>query len=428
MNELEIATRIGIAALAGLAVGFEREWSGHASGPGGRFAGIRTFAILGSVGGIAGWLSGTEAWAIGAALLLVTGALVVAAYSAATRRDPNDLDGTTEVSALAVLAIGLLAGRGLLALAGGAAAAIVFALGEKERFRRFVASVDEAEKRAALHFAVLALVVLPLLPEGPYGPFGAIRPRMIWTVVVILSGINFAGYLARRTWGHARGSLLTGALGGLVSSTAVALTFARRSRDETGHEPTLAAGTVAASTVLLPRVIVVTAALNPAFTPVALRWLAPMFLGTLAVLAVLAVTAWRRADQETYEAGDGTANPLQLGTALKMAVGFQAVLVALEYARDRFGEIGVLGGAALAGLTDMDALTMSMSRLAAGGEPMETAGAALLIGVIANTTLKAGVAVALGSRQHRRWVGLAFLAIGAVGLVSWFVMRRTGGA
>ena len=424
MNELEIATRIGIAALAGLAVGFEREWSGHASGPSARFAGIRTFALLGSVGGIAGWLAGTEAWAVGVALLLATGGLVVAAYLAATRRAPDDLDGTTEVSALAVLGVGLLAGRGLLALAGGAAAAIVFALGEKDRFRRFIASVDEAEKRAALHFAVLALVVLPLLPEGPYGPFGAIRPRMIWTVVVILSGINFAGYLARRAWGSAKGTLLTGALGGLVSSTAVTLAFARRSREEPDDEVALAAGTVAASTVLLPRVIAVTAVLNPSFMPNAARWLAPMFAGTLAVC--LAVAWWSR-ERETREPPADTTNPLQLGTALKMALAFQAVLIALEYARDRFGEIGVLGGAALAGLTDMDALTMSMSRLAAAGEPRDIAAAALLIGVLANTALKAGLATALGGRRYRWWVGLSFLIMGAIGLASWFVMRRVAG-
>lgn len=425
MNELEIATRIGIAALAGLAVGFEREWSGHASGPSARFAGIRTFALLGSVGGIAGWLAGTEAWAAGVALLLATGGLVVAAYLAATRRAPDDLDGTTEVSALAVLGVGLLAGRGLLALAGGAAAAIVFALGEKDRVRRFIASVDEAEKRAALHFAVLALVVLPLLPEGPYGPFGAIRPRMIWTVVVILSGINFAGYLARRTWGSAKGTLLTGALGGLVSSTAVTLAFARRSREEPDDEVALAAGTVAASTVLLPRVIAITAVLNPSFMPNAARWLAPMFAGTLAVC--LAV-AWRSRERETREPPADTTNPLQLGTALKMALGFQAVMIGLEYARDRFGEIGVLGGAALAGLTDMDALTMSMSRLAAGGEPRDIAAAALLIGVLANTALKAGLAIALGGRRYRRWVGLSFLIMGAIGLASWVVIRRVAGA
>ena len=425
MNELEIATRIGIAALAGLAVGFEREWSGHASGPKARFAGIRTFALLGSVGGIAGWLSGTEAWGAGVALLVATGGLIVAAYLAATRRDPDDLDGTTEVSALAVLGVGLLAGRGLLALAGGAAAAIVFALGEKDRFRRFIASVDEAEKRAALHFAVLALVVLPLLPEGPYGPFGAIRPRMIWTVVVLLSGINFAGYLARRTWGHAQGSLVTGALGGLVSSTAVALAFARRSREEPGHEVALAAGTVAASTVLLPRIVAITAVLNPSFMPEAARWLAPMFVGAIAVLLVV---AWRSAEGGTTEPPTDSTNPLQLGTALKMALGFQAVLIALEYARDRFGEIGVLGGAAVAGLTDMDALTMSMSRLAGGGEPMNIAAAALLIGVLANTVLKAGMATALGGRRYRRWVGLSFLAMGAIGTASWLVMRRAGGS
>ena len=425
MNELDIAIRIGIAALAGLAVGFEREWSGHASGPAARFAGIRTFALLGAVGGIVGWLAGTEAWGAGVALLLATGGLVVVAYQTATRRSPRDLDGTTEVSALAVLGVGLLAGRGLLALAGGAAAAIVFALGEKDRFRRFIANVDEAEKRAALHFAVLALVVLPLLPEGPYGPFGAIRPRMIWTVVLILSGINFAGYLARRTWGSAKGTVLTGALGGLVSSTALTLAFARRSREEPEDEAALAAGTIAASTVLLPRVIAITAVLNPSFTAAAARWLAPIFVGALVVCLAL---AWRSGQQATHEAPTDTTNPLQLGTAVKMALGFQAVMLALEYARDRFGEIGVFGGAALAGLTDMDALTMSMSRLAAGGEPLDTAAAALVVGIVANTVLKASLAAALGGPRYRRWVGLSFLVIGAIGVASWLVMRRTGGA
>ncbi len=194
---------------------------------------------------------------------------------------------------------------------------------------------------------------------------------------------------------------------------------------EPGHEVALAAGTVAASTVLLPRVIAITAVLNPSFMPEAARWLAPMFAGAVAVLLVV---AWRSAEAGTAEAPTDTTNPLQLGTALKMALGFQAVLIALEYARDRFGEIGVLGGAALAGLTDMDALTMSMSRLAGGGEPMHTAAAALLIGVVANTVLKAGMATALGGPRYRRWVGLSFLAMGAIGAASWFVMRRTGGS
>ncbi len=421
MNELEIATRIGIAALAGLAVGFEREWSGHATGPGGRFAGIRTFGLLGSLGGISGWLSVTDGWGAGVALLAAAAALIVAAYLAATRRDPSDLDATTEVAAMAVLGVGLLAGRGHLALAGGAASAIVLALGEKTRFRRFVSSVSEAEIRAALHFAVLALVVLPLLPEGPYGPFGAIRPRMIWTVVLLMSGLNFAGYLARRTWGRAKGNVLTGALGGLVSSTAVTLAFARRSRGSPDNERTLAAGTVAASTVLLPRVIAVTAALNPSFAGPAARWLAPMFVGALVVCGV---AVWRSSTQSEDEAPAGPTSPLELGTALRMAFAFQAILLMLELARARFGELGVLGGAALAGLTDMDALTLSMSRLAAEGEPADTAAAALLIGVLANTALKAGLAVAFGSRRYRRWVGLSFLAIGVIGMASWFLIRR----
>ncbi len=420
VDEFTIAIRLGIAGLAGLAVGVEREWSGHASGPGARFAGVRTFLLLGATGGIGGWLSDSGATPVAVGLLGAAGLMIVAAYLAATRRTPEDLDGTTEVAALAVLAIGVLAGRGYLALAGGTAAVVLFFLSEKATIRRFLTTIEEREIRAAFHVAVLALVVLPAIPEGPYGPFDAIRPRLLWGVVLIFSGLNFAGYVVRRVWGDARGFLIAGMLGGLVSSTAVTMAYARRSRSEPRYATALAAGTVGASGVLLIRILAVTFALNQAFTPRVAVWLGAM-IATATALTLFAAT---RPQESGLDQPAESGNPLQLGVAIQMALAFQAVLLLIEYARAWFGEPGVLAGAGLAGLTDMDALTLSMSRLARQDTMMETAAAALVVGVVANTLLKTTLAVVLGDPSYRRKVAPALLLMVGAAVASWLWLRN----
>jgi uncharacterized membrane protein (DUF4010 family) len=174
-----------IAALGGAAVGLERQWSGHADGPGARFAGIRTFTMLGAVGGFSGWL-----WTLGATapatILLAGGVTVVAAAYVAGSR--HDIDGTTEVAALVVLAAGLLAGMGSVRLASGIFALLTLLLVEKSRLHALVQRIDDVGLRSGVRFAVMALVILPLLPEGPYGPLGGIRPREIWALVLFFSG------------------------------------------------------------------------------------------------------------------------------------------------------------------------------------------------------------------------------------------------
>ena len=189
----ETVARLAVAALAGLAVGLEREWSGHATGPLARFAGLRTFLLIGSLGGVSGWLVGTGAETAAAVLLAGGAALIVAAYVLAARPGGHTIEGTTEVAALLVLALGVLAGLGFLELVSGATAVMVLALSEKERLRELVSRIGTGELRAALQFAVLALVVLPLLPAGSYGPLGGMQPRGLWVVVLLFSGLNFAG-------------------------------------------------------------------------------------------------------------------------------------------------------------------------------------------------------------------------------------------
>jgi uncharacterized membrane protein (DUF4010 family) len=308
----------------------------------------------------------------------------------------------------------------MLQVASGLTAVTVLALGEKDAIRRFVAGIDSHEMRAALQFAVLALVVLPLLPAGPFGPYGAIRPRMIWTVVLLFSALNFAGYLARKTLGASRGSLVTGALGGLVSSTAVTLAFSRSSRSHPERAAPLALGVVAACTVLVPRVAAITAALNPDFFPrVALGLLPMLVVGVVAVLV-----GRRRLVDGDDEAVETPRNPLDLGQAIRMAIAFQAVLLVIEFARARFGGQGVLAAAVLAGLTDVDALTLSMSRLASSPDAVVTAARGLVAGIIANTVLKTGLALTVGSAPFLRHLVPRMGAILVAGLLGFAIVSR----
>lgn len=414
--DLAAVQNLAVASLSGLAVGVEREWSGHASGPSGRFAGVRTFLLLGLLGGVAGVLSATLP---GAAAVLLGGgaALSVAAYAMAVRRHGATLDGTTEGAALVVLALGTLAGRGHLALASGATAVIVLALGEKARVRQLVRHIGEPEMRAALQFAVLALVVLPLLPDRSYGPLGGFNPRSLWTVVLLFSALNFAGYVARSAAGPARGYGVTGLLGGLISSTAVTLTFARHSRREEQLSAPLALGVLAACTMLLPRVVVVSAILNPA---VALA-LAPYLVAPLLVgIGFVVVAVLRDAPTGPYEAAIETRSPLRLRSAVLMAVAFQAALMGLDLVRRTWGAPGVLASAAALGLTDVDALTLSMSRMGDAPAAVPLAAQAIMVGIIANTVLKLALSATMGSAafRARAAAGLAGLAL-ATGIGLW---------
>ena len=403
-----------IAALSGTAVGIERQWSGHAAGPRARFGGVRTFTLLGGLGGLGGglWTAGLT----GPAVVTLAGAtaLIIAAYVAASARD---VDGTTEVAALVVLASGVLAGSGAYRIASGIIALTCLLLVEKSRLHAIVGRIDDIGLRAGARFGVMALVILPLLPQGPFGPFGGIRPRELWALVLFFSGLSFLGYVARRALGSGQGLLVAGLLGGLVSSTNVTFTFARMSRVDPGAARALAFGALAANAILYPRVLVAIAVLNVALLPAAALYLAPP---ALVAAGAVVVGAWRARAENAPPTT--IANPLQLVAALQMAAVFQAMLMLVHVAGRAWGAAGVYGSAALLGLTDVDALTVSMSRGAAYAVSLEAAAVAIGIGVLSNTVLKLGLAAALGSGRFRAITAgvLAMMAITtATALVVW---------
>ena len=411
----QLAARLGIASLVGLAAGLEREWSGHTSGPDARFAGLRTFFLLGLVGGVAGVVADLSYGEVAAALVVGGAALSVTAYAMAVRRPAAGTDGTTEAAALTVVGLGLLAGLGWTGVAAGAGAIVVLLLREKARLHWLVRQLGEPELRAGLQFAVLAVVVLPLLPTGPLFGALAIKPRALWAVVLLFSGLNFAGFLARRIVGASRGYGIAGALGGVVSSTAVTLAFSRESRSQARLGDAMAQGVLAACVVLIPRVLVVSGALSPSVAVALLPFVLPAFVAGVGVIAL----RWRTDGDNGDGVATDEANPLRLWAAIRMAVAFQLAIIVLAWVRDAWGTAGLFATSAALGLTDMDALTVSMSRPEANLSA-SMAARAIAIGMLANTLMKLVLVVTIGRSAYRRRaaLGLASLAAGsAIGLM-----------
>jgi uncharacterized membrane protein (DUF4010 family) len=405
-----------VATFGGAVVGLERQWSGHATGPNARFAGVRTFTLIGGLSGTAGWLCTLALVPIAVVLLGGLMGLIVAAYARASSRD---VDGTTETAAIVTSAAGVLAGLGYLALASAIVALTSLLLVEKPRLHALVSRIDEPEMRAGVRFAVMAVVILPLLPEGPFGPWGGVRPRTLWALVLFFSGLSFVGYVARRMAGPQQGYALAGLLGGLVSSTNVTLTFARLSRDEGSPRPALAAGVLAACALLFVRVEITSAVLSQAL---ALR-LVPVFLPAFVIGVAGLLFGLKKAGGEGADR-EGPGNPLEFRSAIQMTILFQGVLFLIHFVQAQFGAAGVLVTGALLGLTDMDALTLSMSRQAAAGTDLNLAALALATGIVSNTVVKLLIGVLVGRGAFRTIVGIGLLAMAAALVAAMLVLLR----
>lgn len=403
-----------MSALGGAAVGVERQWSGHATGPGSRFAGIRTFTLLGGLSGIAGWLLANGFQGPAVVILMGAVALVVAGYVAASRHDP---DATTEVAAMIVLAAGILSGTGSWALASGIIAITAILLVEKSRLHSLVARIPDIGLKAGFRFALMAVVILPLLPEGPYGPLGGIRPRELWTMVLLFSGISFLAYIIRSFLGGGRGYVVAGLLGGLVSSTNVTLSFSRMRTEDARTQIPLALGVVAACTMLYFRVAAAASILNPALGLAILPFaIPPALVGVLFCLNGLRRFRAPEKEEET------TPNPLQFRSALQMAVLFQLVLFMVGAVTQRWGQVGLLAAGGALGLTDVDALVISMAKTAGAAGQVYIAALATGTGILANNFLKLGVTIVFGREQFRRLAvtGLGLLTL-ATGLAVAFL-------
>ncbi|WP_424016971.1 MgtC/SapB family protein [Halorientalis pallida] len=400
-----LVLRLGIAFGVGALIGLEREQSES----GGTFAGSRTFPLFALYGALVGAFY-PDALPVAIAAIVVP---LTVAYGAKVWIE-GDIGLTTLTAALLTVLLGALAthsGRGAVVtiVVGGAATALLSAKGD---LHRFADRIDDAEQRATVKFVLVVFVVLPVLPDRELDALYGLNPRFVWLMVVFVTGLSFVAYVLSRVVGTERGIALTGILGGFVSSTATTVSMAEQTRDAPDLYQLCAFSTVVAAVVMFPRALVEVAVVNPALLPFVAVPLGAM----TAVGAVVAVVVYWRSAVETSVDAD-IENPFQLRTALFFGALFAAVLLLSDYANAWLGTSGVYATAFVSGLADVDAMTLTLSKLAAEGavEP-EVATTGIVIAAAANTLVKAGLAWIIGTRRLGKLVTAVLGVVAAVGL------------
>ncbi|HET19891.1 MAG TPA: MgtC/SapB family protein [Chromatiales bacterium] len=417
MDHFIILQHLGIALAIGLLVGTERGWHERDVEEGRRVAGIRTFALTGLLGGLIGVVA--LKLTVGFAGLAFAGfaALVVAGHWISSRNDDSQLGITTEVALLVTLSLGLLSTLGFPLIAAASAVVTTILLGLKPVLHVWLTQLSERELHAALKLLLISVVLLPLLPDQGFGPWDAFNPYHAWWMVVLVSGLSFIGYFAIKLAGPQRGIMVTSLLGGLVSSTAVTLNLARYARDDRYTPRLLAAGVLAAFSIMFPRVLIEVSVVNAELVPLLLPTLLVMTLVTLGG----AVYLWRGINPDGEVSQTRLPNPFELGNALKFGLLLALIMVLASGARAWFGDAGLYTLAVVSGLADVDALTLSVARLSTTDLALEVARNTILIAVFTNTLVKVMLATAIGGMAlGMRAASVSLLAI-ALGTVTLFL-------
>ena len=400
--EIQEFRAIGEALAIGLLIGGER-YRDRADGER-SFAGLRTFAIISLLGGV-GALLAVPMYTLAMFIALV--ALLGLGYA---REEGESLGGTTEVAALLAFWLGFAA-RDHEVLALAAAVALVVLLASKKLLHRFVAErVTDVEFLDTLKFMVVVVVVWPLLPDEAYGPYGALNPSQIWALVILVSTISYSGYILIRALGGTRGLQISSLVGGLVSTTAVTMSLAHRARENESMGRLCGVTGVLANSVQLPRLLVLLYVVD---RPLANTMAAPLLGGFAAAAGGAWLLARIRRVWADVPGGDVTLqNPYSFTPALKFALLLGAVFVASKVMGELFGQSGVFATAAVTGLADASAITLSVGAMAHEGTlATASAGWAVLIATAANALLKCVIAAANGTWTLVFWLAGGFVTM-----------------
>ena len=411
MTQTELFYRFGVALIIGILIGMERE---HAKPDDEKmFAGIRTFALLalaGCTGALLVDVTGTAATFLG--VLVIIGALIAVSYFVSARK--GEMGITTEMAGLMAVLLGALCYWDYLELAAALAVTTTVLLSLKVELESFAGRISRDDVFAALKFAVITAIILPLLPKEPLGPapFDVLVPYNIWLMVVLIAGINFLGYVLVKLVGARQGIGLTGFLGGLVSSTAVTLSFSERSQREINLAKPFALAIIVAWTVMFARVLVEVAIIN--IELLLILWL-PI---AAAAIAGLLYSYWLYRKQKVDDKGDVTvSNPFELGAAIKFGLLYALVLLISRTAQLYLGDTGIYLSSILSGLVDVDAITLSMAQLSKHGEvALDTAKLAIVLAAMSNTVVKGGIVLVTGTAALRKAILPGFLLILIVGI------------
>lgn len=403
-----LATALGL----GLLVGLQREWEQNP------VAGIRTFALASLFGALCGVMGfAYSGWVIASAFLAFTSMVILGNLSRVREKGP-DSGLTTEMALLVMFAVGVITVHGYRMIAVVTAGTVMVLLQSKKRLHGMVRLIGEDDLREISRLVLAGLVILPALPNREMGYLGVLNPFAIWLMVVLIVGISLAAYLAQKFLGGNKGAALAGLFGGLISSTATTASVARRSHERGACGICLAAIALIASAVVFVRVMAEVAIAAPGHWQTML----PPLLAMMFWFGLVAAVAHRMAEKKGKHVADESP-PSELKSAVLFGLLYALVLVVVAAAREHFGHSGLYVAAALSGLTDMDAITLSTSRLVSS-EHLEASIAwrMILVGGMANVIFKMSLAAVLGARAFLKplLLGLgASLVGGALILILW---------
>lgn len=399
-TELILLQNFAYALAIGALVGIEREK--HKVSNLSSFGGVRTFMLLALLGAVGAWLGLQlqQPWPE-LAVLAVVALLVLAAYNRKQREEPQVPGLTTELSAMLVFLLGGAVMHGHAGIAVALAIITSTILAFKQPLHGLVDKIGNDDLYAGLKLLIATFIVLPLLPDHAIDPWQAFNPYKIWLLVILISMLSLVGYIATRLLGPARGTAVAGLAGGLVSSTAVSLSFARLSKQPQGadsQDDALACGILLAWSVMSLRVLLMVGI-------VYLPLLAPLWpaIGAMALVTVaLAAYFYRRAPQLQANSATSVSNPFSLWAASQFGLMFAAVLLVVKLTEHYAPAEGLYLVAAIAGTTDVDAITLSMAQYAQQAGREQLAATALVIAVLSNTLVKTTLVCTLGSAGLRQ--------------------------
>lgn len=391
---------LGLSLALGMLVGIQRE---HVNS---RVAGIRTYPLITLTGTLSALLAKElGVWMVPAGVVCIGGLLVVTNWQRTVQRER--VGGlTTEMSILLMYLIGayLVYGNQLLAVV--LTGVVVVLLHFKPALHGFVDKIGEKDLKAVMQFVLISLVILPVLPNEDMGPYEVLNPREIWWMVVLIVGISLIGYFFYKLLGGKLGVLAGGLLGGMVSSTATTVSYARKTAGRAGKGITnvailvlLAATVVSYGRVLVEILIVAPAQFSQMVWPIALE---------LVFFAIMTgVWFYQRGDQ-TEELPEQN-NPAEIKNALIFAGLYGLIVLVSAWAADEVGRGGLFGVAVLSGLTNMDAITLSTAGMAASSEiDADLAWRVILTASLANLAFKGGIVLFTGNRRLRKYMSVLF--------------------
>lgn len=386
--EYLIVKQIGIALIIGMMIGLQREMRYKEKGGMG-FAGTRTFALIALFGYLSGWMQALVPLFLPIAFVIF-GMLVLISY---IKSDTNG--ATTEMAAILTFSLGVMLYFSLEAYAISLAVAILFLLGVKSDIARLKEHITSEDLSNATLFLMMTFIVLPLLPDKTIDPMGVFNPHKTWLMVVLIAGISFIGYIATKMLGNKKGVYITGIFGGLASSTAVTIMLSKLHAVEKTLVNNLAGAIAIASTIMYARVLLETSFFNFSLT----KALAIPFLGAALVGLFFIFYLYKHETPHTIEPTQVSNNPLALSEALKLGLLFGFIFGSIGIFQSKFGDSGIYIVSFLSGLTDVDAITLSLSQLALHDIKQEAAVHGIIIATTVNSFVKLGIVFVLGGKK-----------------------------